>query len=163
MDKKIYELINDQINKELYSAYAYYAVAEYYQEHGLHGFHSWFEHQASEEVEHAEKFAEYLQTNGKKVILKSIEVLDKDFKDLREPLVFQVEHEAYVTSLIHAILAEANKQDDFNTQSFLGWFIEEQMEEEKTAKELLCKYDLLAKEGGLGLYRLDKDLSKRED
>lgn len=161
MEKKVYELINEQINKELYSAYAYYAVAEYYRAKGLHGFHTWFEKQAQEEIEHAEKFSEYLQDNGLKVVLKSIEVLNEEFKDLRDPLLFQIKHESYVTSLIHAIYAEVSKGDDYATANFLDWFIEEQREEEKNARDLLIKFDLFAKEGGLGLYELDKELGKR--
>lgn len=162
MDKKLYELMNDQINKELYSAYAYYAVAEFYRGKGLFGFHTWFENQAREEMEHAEKFAEYIQDHGEKVALKNIEVVDRSFKDLRDPLVFQEEHEAYVTSLIYGLLKRANEVDDFTAASFLDWYITEQAEEEKHAKELTLKYDLFAKDGGLGLYKLDQELGKRQ-
>lgn len=161
MDKKLYELMNDQVNKELYSAYAYFVVAEYYRSKCLFGFHSWFEKQAKEEMEHAEKFTEYLQDQGEKVELKSIEVLKEEFKDLRDPLLFQESHEAYVTSLIYGLLKRANEVEDFRAASFLDWFVSEQAEEEKNAKELTKKYDLFAKDGGLGLYKLDSELSKR--
>lgn len=162
MDKKLYDLIINQINKELYSAYAYYAVAEFYREKGLNGFHSWFEKQAHEELEHAERFSEYLQDNGEKVTFKAIDALDEQFSDLRAPLLFQIKHEAYVTSLINAIYQRASEINDYAASNFLDWFIAEQMEEEKHSRELLIQYDLFAKDGGAGLFKLDHELSERK-
>lgn len=162
MDKKLHELINLQINKELYSAYAYYFVAEYYRAKGLFGFHSWFEKQASEEMEHAEKFSEYLQDQGEMVTFASIEVLKEKFKDFREPLLFQIKHEKEVTASIVAIYKLSSELGDVTTTNFLDWFITEQAEEEKHSRDLLIKYDLFAKDGGLGLYQLDRELSTRK-
>lgn len=161
MDKKVYELINVQINKELYSAYCYYEIAQFYREKGLDGFASWFKKQASEEVEHADKFAEYLADNDEHVILIGITDPKLNLKDIKEPLEFQLKHEKYVTSLIHGILTAANEVKDYATADFLSWYVEEQREEEKNSKELLDKFELYAKDGA-GLHALNKELGERE-
>lgn len=157
--KKLTNLIQEQINWELYSAYAYYKVAEFYRHKGLGGFHAYFEKRAQEEIEHAEKFSEYFQDADIEVKLSDIKVLTKEFKDLRDPLVFFVEHEKEVTSLIHALYRAAREEDDLAALSFLSWYVTEQIEEEKTSKGLLEKYDLL-KDNPLALYQLDKELGK---
>ena len=79
MDAKVYELINDQINKELYSAYLYLSFADYYEEEGLEGFANWYEIQAKEERDHALIFRNYLHDNGCKVKLLAIDQPDKTF------------------------------------------------------------------------------------
>lgn len=160
MEKTLLEMIEDQINKELWSAYIYFDIAEYYRGKGLGGFHNWFESQAREELEHAEKFAEYLQDQNEKFKLKAIPTPTQNFTDLRSPLLTLCEHESLVTSLINSIYKHAESIDDITTKSFLHWFVMEQIEEEKTAKDLLKKYDMFAKDGGLGLYQIDKDLSE---
>lgn len=160
MNEKLIRLLQAQINWELYSAYAYYAVSEFYRRKGLNGFHGFFTAQAKEEVGHAEKISEYLADHDIKAALSDIKVLDKKFASLRDPLVFFVEHEKEVTSLIHTLYREAREEDDLETMEFLRWYISEQTEEEKNAKELLEKYDLFAKDDSLALYQLDKDLSK---
>lgn len=160
MQEKLVELIQKQINWELYSAYAYYAVAEFYRSRGLDGFHAYFEEHAKEEIEHAEKFSEYLQDNGIAVVLGDIKALDMKFESLRDPLVFFVEHEKEVTALINAIYREARSQDNLDAMNFLQWYISEQREEEKTANDLLSKYDLFVNNDPLALYHLEKDLVK---
>ncbi len=161
MQEKLRLMIEEQINKELWSAYLYYGVAEYYQSKGLDGFHKYFEHQALEEVEHAEKFCEFLHDRGLEFELKPLEPLKEKFKDFREPLVFQVEHERLVTSLIEALFNEAQAENDLLTKKFLSWYLDEQLEEEARSEKLLNDYDLYAKDGA-GLYILNKNLGKQE-
>lgn len=161
MDKKVYELINDQINKELFSAYCYYEIAQFYREKGLDGFASWFKKQAEEEIEHADKFAEYLADNDEHVVLVGIADPKLKLNDLKTPLEFQLGHEKYVTSLIHGILAAAREVKDYATESFLDWYVKEQMEEEKQSKELLDKYELYAGTGS-GLHALNAELGGRK-
>ena len=151
-------LIEDQINKELYSAYLYFDIAEYYRAKGLKGFHVWFEQQAREEIEHAERFAEYLHDLSVPFVLKPIEAPSNDFQSIREPLVLQIKHEKYVTSLIHAIVRQAEKDGDIGTVDFLSWYVAEQREEEEKATALLTRYDVFADGDKVGLYHMDKDL-----
>ena len=130
MDDRVYELLNDQINKELYSAYLYLSFADYYDEEGLSGFCNWYEIQAQEERDHALIFRNYLHDNGCKVKLLAIDQPDKTFTNYLEPLEAALEHEKYVTALINDIYAAAHEAKDYRTMKFLDWFIEEQMEEE---------------------------------
>ncbi len=160
LNKKIADLLNDQINKELYSAYLYLDISAYYLRKHLYGFAGWFKKQAAEETEHADKMMSYLAEQGEAIELKDVAHAGKTYKDLREPLAFQLEHEMYVTSLINAIYDAADEVNDRRTAHFLDWFIDEQTEEEATATALLRKFDLLAGDNR-GLYELDAELGKR--
>ena len=160
MDAKVYELINDQINKELYSAYLYLSFADYYDEEGLEGFANWYEIQAQEERDHALIFRNYLHDNGCKVTLGAIAAPDKTFSNFLEPLEAALEHEKYVTSLINDIYAAAHEAKDYRTMKFLDWFIEEQMEEEDTADTLITRMKLFGSDAK-ALYDLDQEMAAR--
>ena len=160
MDAKVYELINDQINKELYSAYLYLSFADYYEEEGLSGYAKYFEIQAQEERDHAMIFRNYLHENGEAVKLLAIDQPDKTFANFLEPLEAAMEHEKYVTSLINDIYAAALEAHDYRAQKFLGWFIDEQLEEEDNADTMITNMKLF---GGdpKGLYDLDQACAAR--
>ena len=151
LNKKIAELINEQINKELYSGYLYLDFANYYEDEGLEGFAHWYQIQAQEERDHAMMMRRYLIDNGVRVTFGAIAEPDKVFKSLADPLDAGFEHEKYVTSLINNIYAEAFALKDFKTMQFLDWFIKEQGEEEKNAEDMVKKMKLYghdAKGGG---------------
>ena len=118
MTEKLRLMMEDQINKELWSAYIYYAIAEYYRSKGLNGFHDYFEAQAKEEMEHAEKFCDYMQDRDMEFKFKEIPALDLKFEGLREPLVFQLEHEKLVTSLIEKLFKQADDDEDFLSKKY---------------------------------------------
>lgn len=160
MDAKVYELLNDQVNKELYSAYLYLDMAGFYADKGLDGFQNWFTIQAQEERDHAMLMLQYLQDNGQHVELKAIAKPDKVFKELIDPLKDAYEHEQYVTSLINGIYAAASAVNDYRTMQFLDWFVKEQGEEEKNASDNISKMELF---GGdpKGLYMLNSELQGR--
>ncbi|HIT45726.1 MAG TPA: ferritin [Candidatus Aphodovivens excrementavium] len=160
MDAKVYELINDQINKELYSAYLYLSFADYYEEEGLEGFANWYEIQAQEERDHALIFRNYLHDNGCQVKLGAIAAPDKTFSNYLEPLEAALEHEKYVTSLINDIYAAAHDAKDYRAMKFLDWFIEEQMEEEDTADTMVTKMKLFGTDAK-ALYDLDQECASR--
>lgn len=160
LDKKIADLINDQINKEFYSAYLYLDFANYYADEGLDGFAHWYEIQAQEERDHAMMLRRYLIDNGLRVTFDAIAKPDKTFADHIAPLQAGYEHEQYVTSLITAIYAEAFAQKDYKTMQFLDWFVKEQGEEEKNADELLKKMKLFGTDAK-GLYALNQELAAR--
>ena len=103
MDEKVYELLNAQINAELYSAYLYMSFADYYEEEGLDGYANWYMIQAAEERDHALIFRNYLHDNGQHVSLGAIAQPDKTFENHLDPLLAGLEHEKLVTSLINAI------------------------------------------------------------
>ena len=160
MDAKVYELINDQINKELYSAYLYLSFADYYEEEGLDGYANWYEIQAQEERDHALIFRNYLHENGEKVKLGPIAAPDKTFSSYIEPLEAALEHEKYVTSLINDIYAAAEAVKDYRAMKFLDWFIDEQMEEEDTADDMITKMRLFGCDAR-SLYELNQEYAAR--
>ncbi len=160
LNKKIAELINVQVNKELYSAYLYLDFANYYADEGLDGFAHWYEIQAQEERDHAMMMRRYLIDNGVRVTFDEIAKPDKTFKTTTDPLTAGFEHEQFVTSLINNIYAEAFALKDFKTMQFLEWFIKEQGEEEKNAEDLLKKMELFGHDAK-GLYALNQELGAR--
>ena len=160
LDKKIAEMINDQINKEFYSAYLYLDFANYYADEGLDGFAHWYEIQAQEERDHAMMLRRYLIDNGLRVTFDAVAKPDKTFSDHTAPLQAGYEHEQYVTSLITAIYAEAFAQKDYKTMQFLDWFVKEQGEEEKNADDLLKKMKLFGTDAK-GLYALNQEFAAR--
>ena len=160
LDKKVAELLNDQINKELYSAYLYLDFAVYYDDIGLDGFANWYKIQAQEERDHAMLMVQYLQNNGEKVELKAIAKPDKELKDKLQVLELGLEHERYVTGLIHAIYDAAYSVRDFRTMQFLDWFVKEQGEEEKNAEDMIKKMKLFG-DDAKSLYMLNSEMAAR--
>ena len=160
MDEKVASLLNDQINKEFYSAYLYLDVANFYSRQGLDGFANWYEIQAKEEQDHAMLMYQYLQNNGEKVTLEAIAKPDKKFETLMDPLTAGLEHEKYVTSLINNIYAAAVEVNDYRTTQFLDWFIKEQGEEEKNSMDLITKMELFG-DDARSLYMLNSELAAR--
>ena len=142
LDKKVVELLNDQVNKEFYSAYLYLDFANFYKDKGLDGFANWYNIQAQEERDHAMLFVQYLQNNNEKVTLEAIDKPDKTLNTLKDPLSFGLEHEEYVTSLIHNLYDAAHSIKDFRTMQFLDWFVKEQGEEETNANDMITKFYL---------------------
>ena len=160
MDQKVYELLNEQINAELYSAYLYMSFADYYEEEGLDGYANWYMIQAAEERDHALIFRNYLHENGQHVSLGAIAQPDKTFTSYLEPLEAGLEHEKLVTSLINAIYAAADNVKDYRTMRFLDWFIEEQLEEEATADDMITKMKLFGGDAR-SLYELNQEYAGR--
>ena len=160
LDAKVSKLINEQINKELYSAYLYLDFSVYYDEEGLDGYANWYNIQAQEERDHAMLMLQYLQNNSEKVTLEAVAKPDKVCTNIMDPLKFGLEHEQYVTSLIHDIYAAAYDVKDFRTMQFLDWFVKEQLEEEKNAEDMIKKMELFGGDSK-GLYMLDTEMAAR--
>jgi len=159
-DAKVTALLNQQINKEFYSAYLYLDFANYYESRGLDGFANWYTVQAQEERDHALLFYKYLHNNNEHVTLEAIDKPDKTFSCDMDPLKAALEHEQYVTSLIHDIYAAASDVKDFRTMQFLDWFVKEQGEEETNANDLISKMELFGSDPK-GLYMLNSELKGR--
>ena len=160
MDRKVSELLNDQINKEFYSAYLYLDIANFYSDKGLDGFANWYEIQAREEQDHAMLIYQYLHNNNQKVTLEAIAKPDKAFSTLMDPLQVAYEHEQYVTALINAIYGAAQSANDFRTVQFLDWFVKEQGEEEKNSSDLITKMELFGSDAK-ALYMHNSELQAR--
>ena len=160
MDKKDAELLNDQINKEFYSAYLYLDMANFYSAKGLDGFANWYEIQAKEEQDHAMLMYKYLHNNDQAVTLNAVAKPDKEYQELMDPLKAAHAHEQYVTGLINVIYAAAQEVNDFRTVQFLDWFVKEQGEEEKNSSDMIRKMELFG-DDAKALYMLNSELAGR--
>ena len=160
MNKKIAALLNDQINKEFYSAYLYLDMSNYYDSLDLDGYANYYRIQAQEERDHALLFMQYMQNNGLPVTLEAIGKPDAEFASLLAPLEIAAEHERYVTSLINNLYHEAHENKDYRTMKFLDWFVNEQMEEEENADKMISRYKLFGSDPK-GLYLLDQEYAAR--
>ena len=158
--KEMEQALNEQINKELYSAYLYKAMSVEAKAKGLNGTSSWLSVQAKEEMEHAEKIEDYLLDQNCSVILDAIRKPESSFKDLKDLFDRVLSHEKAVTASILGLVKLARKNDDVATEIMLQWFVTEQVEEEKNPSEILQKIEMIHGSSG-GLYMLDKELGKR--
>lgn len=161
LDKKMVDLINKQINAELYSSYLYLEFSNYFEEKGLNGFANWYMIQAKEEMAHAMMIYVYMHDHEGKVELQEIDKPEGTYQDDLQVLNAALEHEKYVTGLINNIVFAARDLNDLRTEHFFAWFVNEQAEEEATAKDLITKYELFAKDGK-GLYDLNRELAARK-
>ncbi|MBP3493722.1 MAG: ferritin [Oscillospiraceae bacterium] len=160
MNETVARLLNEQINKEFYSAYLYLDMAIFYDAMDLDGYANYYTIQAQEERDHALLFMKYMQSNGLKVTLDAIGKPDKTFETVLDPLEVAAEHERYVTALINNIYHEAHQAKDYRTMKFLDWFVDEQMEEENNADTMISRYKLFGQDPK-GLYLLDQEYAGR--
>ena len=158
--ENIYELLNQQINKEMFSAYLYLSIGNYYIDNGLDGFGNWFNIQAQEEMDHAKLFIKYMQNNGSSVKLGEIAAPNMEYETYEVPLHEALKHEMFITQSIHDIYDEAFQAKDYRTMQFLDWFIMEQGEEEKNVSDLILKYKNFGSDAK-GLYLLNTELAAR--
>ena len=160
VNAKVHELLNQQINKEFYSAYLYLDFSNHFKAAGLDGFANWYMIQAQEERDHAMLFYQYLQNENQTVTLDAIPKPDKVLNAHMDVLKAGLAHEEYVTSLINDIYAEAYAVKDFRTMQFLDWFVKEQGEEETNANDLITKMELFGTDPR-SLYLLNQELGTR--
>ena len=153
--------LNEQINKELYSAYLYLSMSAWFENQNLPGFAKWMHMQAEEEYEHAMKFFGHIADRGGKVELKTIAGPQVDWKSNLEVVEQVLEHEQFVTASINSLYDQALSEKDYPAQVMLQWFIDEQVEEEKNASELVHLVSALGK-NETGLVMLDQRLAQRE-
>ncbi|MBP7087881.1 MAG: ferritin [Candidatus Omnitrophica bacterium] len=160
MDKKLEKELNQQLNKELYSAYLYLAMAAYFEAENLSGFSHWMQIQAKEETSHAMKFFSYLNERGLRVILEAIDKPPVQFSSAEDVFKKSLQHEQKVTASINNLYTIAQKVEDNATKVFLQWFINEQVEEEKSVTEILSKLKYIDEQPA-GILMLDKELGAR--
>ena len=160
MDQRVRDLLNQQINKELYSAYLYLDFSNYFKQQGLDGFANWYMIQAQEERDHAMLFYQYLQNENQVVTLEAVAKPEKEISCHMDVLKAGLAHEEYVTSLIHDIYSAAYDVKDFRAMQFLDWFVKEQGEEETNANDLITKMELFGSDPK-SLYMLNQELAAR--
>jgi ferritin len=160
LKEKVVQAINQQINKEYYSAFLYLSMSAWFQGKGLPGFSNWMFIQYQEELTHGNKFFKYVIERGSQVELKTIAQVESDFKDVIDIFERTIAHEQFITDSINKIQDVAIAESDHATQSFLKWFIDEQVEEEANAQEILDTLKLINGQGN-GIFMLDRELRQR--
>ncbi len=161
ISEKMNKAINEQITKELYSAYLYTGMAAYAASLGLSGVANWFKVQTREEVEHATKFMNYITEQGGKIVLKTIDAPDQKFTSVAGLFEKTLAHEKVVTASINSLVVLAKKEEDAATGIFLQWYVTEQVEEEANPTEILQKLAIGGKTGN-SLLILDGILAGRK-
>jgi len=160
LSTKLQNAINAQVNAELWSAYLYLAMSLDAEAKGYKGVANWFYIQFQEEQAHARIFMNYLNSRDAKVELLPIEAVPSAWESVLEMFKQTLEHEKKVTSLIQNLVAIAKEDRDYASENRLIWFIDEQIEEEESARDMI--FNLEAVEGNkYGMYMLDKDLASR--
>ncbi len=161
IDERMEKAINEQINKEFYSAYLYLSMAAYFENQDWSGFASWMNGQAKEEQEHAMKLFNYLVERGGTVKLEALNTPKQVWQNVKEVFEDSLEHEQYVTSSIHDLMDLAIDIKDYASVSLLQWYVDEQVEEEASVGHIITQIDRIG-DNIASLYMLDKELSKRE-
>ena len=156
--KKVKDSLDEQINKEIYSAYFYLGMSAYAASKGLNGFANWFYKQWNEEIFHAKKMFDYVHQNGERVTLKTIDCPPQDFSSAKDLFAKTLAHERKVTGLIKDMVGLAKEENDKATEEFLQWFIKEQAEEESTPAGILKNIE----ESGEDFQAVDTVLAKRK-
>ncbi|MCP4646184.1 MAG: ferritin [bacterium] len=152
--------INKQINKELFSSYLYMAMSMFFEAEDLSGAASWMRAQALEEMTHAEKFMNYVNERGGRVMLEALERPASSWENPLAAFTAALEHERFISLSINNLVGMARKENDYMSDNFLQWFVGEQVEEEASVGEVIRMFKLAGSSGG-GLLMIDKELGSR--
>lgn len=159
-DAKIVKLLNEQIAKEQFAAQLYLSMSAWFSSRDLDGIANYFRVQAKEELFHADKIFDYINDIGGEIELEAIDKPENKFKNAEEIFEKALAHEKLVTQSIFNILKTANEVGDYATTSFLQWFVNEQVEEEANASQLLSKIRMVANDSS-ALYLFNQELAQR--
>jgi ferritin len=158
---KILNILNKQINEELYSSYLYLSMSSYFSSLNLDGFAKWMRMQSQEENAHGMKIYDYILQRDGKVVLTKIETPKATWKSPLEVFQETLKHEQHISSCIHNIVNLAIQEKDHATTQFFQWFVGEQVEEEANAASILDKVNMVGDNKG-GLYMLDREMGQRQ-
>ena len=160
LSQKMEAALNQQVNAELWSGYLYLSMSYDMDNKGFEGMASWFALRAKEEFAHATRLMKYLGERGSKVALMPIAEVKQEWKMPLEAFEETLQHEKKVTEKIHHLMDMAIEIKDYATQSFLKWFVDEQVEEEDAVSKIVEKMKRV-QDHIAGLYFLDKALGAR--
>ena len=161
LGKKMQDLMNNQIQAELYSAQLYLAMSVYSETENFKGIARWLKVQYEEETSHGMKFLHYIVERGGEVELKAIEAPPVKYGSMLKMFEEVLAHEKKVTALINNLYEVALKEKDYASQIFLQWFITEQVEEEANASEIVAQLKMIGDKSVGGLFQLDHALGHR--
>jgi ferritin len=160
ISKKMVQTLNKQLNNELYSAYLYLSMSSFTTFIGLKGAANWFMVQYQEEMTHAMKFYDYLNSQGEHAQLAAIAAPPTEFGTLLSMFEQTLKHEQFITKCINDLMDQAVKEKDHATQIFLQWFVTEQIEEEGNDNDIIAQLKLVG-DNTQGLMMIDRDLATR--
>ena len=160
LSKAMQDALNDQINKEFYASYLYLSMSAYFDEANYPGFAQWMRAQSQEEYRHAMRIFNYINDRDGKVILKSIDQPLTEFKSPMDAFTQTLEQERKVTGMVNKLYEMAMKENDYPTQVMLHWFISEQVEEEKTALNIVDQLKMIG-DTPAAMIMLDRQLGER--
>lgn len=161
INDKVKEILNEQINKEFYSAYLYLSMGAYLSDVGLYGISKWMEIQAREEIDHGMILFEYILKRKAKVELKSLTAPEISFSDAVDIFEKAYEHERIISASINRIASLTENECDLATRNFIDWYLKEQIEEEDNILRILSKMRAFGADKA-SLFLLDAELGKRE-
>lgn len=160
LSQKLQDAINEQINSEFYSAHLYLSMAAYCDTLSLGGFSHWLKLQYSEELEHALKLFDFITDRGGRVVLQAIDQPPIEFESVTSVMQMALEHERKVTAMIDSLYELALDERDYSAHVLLEWFVDEQVEEEKSVAEVISHLEMVG-DDGTGLLILDSRLGAR--
>ena len=160
LSSNLYKAINEQINAEMWSAYLYLSMSMDCQAKGYNGIANWFYVQFQEEQAHARIFMNYLNSVDAKVELLPIAEVRTSWDSVLDMFKQTLEHEKKVTAMINNIAAIANADKDYAAINRINWFVDEQVEEEESAREMITTFEAVEC-NKYGMYMIDKELAAR--
>lgn len=160
ISEKMEQALNEQVNQEFYSAYLYLAMSSYCNTIGLPGFSHWMRMQYEEENMHVTKMCDYILNQGGALHLKAIQEPEQEFGIPLDVMKKTLEHEQMITGLINKLMDLAVEERDYATQTFLQWYVTEQVEEESNVNDILAPLRMVGEDKG-GLMMIDQQLSAR--
>ncbi len=159
ISKKMNDALNTQMNFENESAHVYLAMASYLRKESLDGAASWMIKQYKEEKFHGKKMYNYIHEQEGDVVITGFETPKSEYNDILDVLETALAHEKEVTRRIYDLMKLAKEENDYATEVFLGWYVEEQVEEEDTLRDLISRYHLYPK---AHLLIFDREMGARE-
>ena len=161
ISERIKDILNEQINKEFYSAYLYLSMSAYFSEIGLYGFSHWTKIQAKEEVDHGMILFEYVLGRNSQIHLDQISIPNFEMNTPLEVFEQIYHHEKMITSAIDCVASMSENECDLATRNFIDWYLKEQIEEEAAVSRIIGKLKAFGAEKS-ALYLIDRELSNRE-
>ena len=162
LGKEIQDAMNEQVKNEFYAAYQYLSMAAYCESENLPGFAHWMRTQAQEETQHAMKFYDFILDRNGRVVLQAVEEPVVEFGSPLEVFERALEHEQRVTAMINDLYGLAVRENDYASQTFLQWFVTEQVEEEKNAGDVVETLKMIG-DRSEALFLLDRELGRRRN
>jgi len=159
LNDQMQDALNEQINMEMSAFYTYLSMSAYFEAQGLVGFAAWMRHHAEEEMEHAMKLYDFIHRRRGRVSLGALKAPQHTWNSPLEAFQDAFEHERNVSVAIDNLVKLAREHKDFATDSFLQWFVDEQVEEEEVVDAAIQKLEMVG-DFGPGLYMLDKEMGE---